>query len=54
MRWAAQSAEGRCRANENGPAFIVSVVGLKDRAGHLKLEVYPSNDADWLPKDTCI
>ena len=47
-------AEGRCRANESGPAFIVSAVGLKDRAGHLKLEVYPSNDADWLQDDNIL
>ena len=47
-------AEGRCRANENGPAFIVSVVGLKDHAGHLKLEVYPSNDADGLQDDNIL
>ena len=47
-------AEGRCRANESGPAFIVSAVGLKDRAGHLKLEVYPSNDTDWLQDDNIL
>ncbi len=47
-------AEGRCRPNENGPALLVSAVGLKDRVGHLKLEVYPSNDADWLQDDNIL
>ena len=47
-------AEGRCRSGENGPALLVSVVGLKDRVGHLKLEVYPSNDADWLQDDNIL
>ena len=44
-------AEGRCRPGENGPALLVSVVGLKDRAGNLKLEVYPANDQDFLQDD---
>ena len=44
-------AEGRCRPSEPGPALLVSVVGLKDRAGDLKLEVYPSNDQDFLQDD---
>lgn len=47
-------AEGRCRANEPGPAFLVSVVGLKDRKGNLKLEVYPSNDEDFLADDNIL
>lgn len=44
-------AEGRCRTNEPGPALLVSVIGLKDRAGDLKLEVYPANDKDFLQDD---
>jgi uncharacterized protein (DUF2141 family) len=44
-------AEGRCRPNENGPSFLVSVVGLKDRRGMLKLEVYPDDDDDFLADD---
>jgi len=44
-------AEGRCRSPENGPSFLVSVVGLKDRRGLLKLEVYPDNDDDFLADD---
>jgi uncharacterized protein (DUF2141 family) len=47
-------AEGRCRANEPGPAFLVAVAGLKDRAGRLKLEVYPSNDQDFLADDNVL
>ncbi|MEH6758813.1 MAG: DUF2141 domain-containing protein [Parasphingorhabdus sp.] len=44
-------AEGRCRGGESGPAIKVSVTGLKDRKGKLKLEVYPSNDNDFLEDD---
>jgi uncharacterized protein (DUF2141 family) len=44
-------AEGRCRADEAGPAFLVNVNGLKDRRGRLKLEVYPANDQDFLRDD---
>ena len=47
-------AEGQCRPNEQGPAFLVDVVGLKDRAGMLKLEVYPSNNADFLQDDNIL
>ena len=47
-------AEGRCHPGETGPAVLVSVAGLKDRLGHLKLEVYPSNDADWLQDDNIL
>jgi len=34
-----------------GPAIRVNVDGLKDRAGELKLELYPANDADFLKDD---
>lgn len=44
-------AEGRCRPDESGPAFIVDVAGLKDRKGNLKLEIYPANDKDFLEDD---
>lgn len=47
-------AEGRCRANEPGPAFIVNVSGLRDRVGRLKLEVYPANDEDFLEDDNIL
>lgn len=44
-------AEGACRAGEPGPAIFVTVTGLKDRQGLLKLEVYPANDEDFLQDD---
>ena len=47
-------AEGQCRVGESGPAFLVSVNGLKDRQGNLKLEVYPANDADFLQDDNIL
>lgn len=47
-------AEGRCRANEPGPALVVLVEGLKDRSGRLKLEVYPANDRDFLADDNVL
>jgi uncharacterized protein (DUF2141 family) len=47
-------AEGRCRASENGPAFLVEVKGLKDRKGRLKLELYPANDTDFLADDNVL
>lgn len=47
-------AEGRCRPGEQGPAFLVTVDGLKDRKGNLKLEVYPSNDEDFLQDDNIL
>ncbi|MCE7796771.1 DUF2141 domain-containing protein [Sphingobium sufflavum] len=47
-------AEGQCRANEAGPAFLVDVTGLKDRKGNLKLELYPANDQDFLADDNIL
>jgi uncharacterized protein (DUF2141 family) len=47
-------AEGRCRPGESGPALIVTVVGLKDRAGTLKAELYPANDTDFLADDNVL
>ncbi len=47
-------AEGRCRAGESGPSFLVTVDGLKDRVGRLKLEVYPANDSDFLADDNVL
>lgn len=46
--------EGRCRIGESGPAFDVEVEGLKDRRGHLKLELYPADDADFLADDNVL
>jgi uncharacterized protein (DUF2141 family) len=47
-------AEGQCRPNEQGPAFIVNVAGLKDRTGRLKVELYPANDEDFLQDDNLL
>jgi uncharacterized protein (DUF2141 family) len=47
-------AEARCRSGEDGPAFLIDIVGLKDRQGNLKLEVYPANDADFLQDDNIL
>ena len=47
-------AEGRCRPTEPGPALLVDVIGLKDRRGKLKLEVYPATDTDFLSDDNVL
>ncbi len=47
-------AEGRCRPGEGGPALLVEAVGLKDRTGQMKLEVYPANDIDFLADDNVL
>ena len=47
-------AEGQCRRNEPGPAIMVTVNGLRDRRGELKLEVYPSTETDFLADDNLL
>ena len=47
-------AEGRCRPNQPGPALLVNVTGLRDRQGRIKLEVYPSNNQDFLADDNVL
>jgi uncharacterized protein (DUF2141 family) len=47
-------AEGQCRAEEHGPSFLVTINGLKDRKGRLKLELYPANDSDFLADDNIL
>lgn len=47
-------AEGQCRPDEKGSAYLVEVAGLKDRKGRLKLELYPANDADFLADDNIL
>lgn len=47
-------AEGRCRPGESGPSLIVTLVGMKDRAGNLKAELYPANDTDFLADDNIL
>ena len=44
-------AAGHCRPNEPGPAALVTVIGLKDRTGLLRVELYPDNDDDFLESD---
>ena len=34
-----------------GPGILATIVGLKDRTGELKLELYPANEADFLKDD---
>ncbi len=38
-------------ASGRGPAIQASIVGLKDRAGEVKLEIYPANEQDFLRDD---
>jgi uncharacterized protein (DUF2141 family) len=47
---AAPQEGGGC-AIPGGAPIHVSVVGLKDRTGRLKLELYPANDGDFLKDD---
>lgn len=47
-------AEGQCRPGEAGPAVIITVVGLKDRKGNLRAELYPDNDKDFLEDDNIL
>lgn len=47
-------AEGRCRPGESGPALMVEAVGLKDRSGRLKAEIYPPNEKDFLADDNVL
>lgn len=47
-------AEGRCRPGESGPSLLVNLVGLKDRAGNLKVELYPANETDFLADDNIL
>ncbi|EIZ79308.1 hypothetical protein WSK_2154 [Novosphingobium sp. Rr 2-17] len=46
--------EGECHADEMGSSFMVTAVGMKDRQGDLKLEVYPANDQDFLADDNAL
>ena len=38
-------------AGGHGPAILADIVGLKDRQGELKLELYPANEQDFLRDD---
>ncbi|WP_159981352.1 MULTISPECIES: DUF2141 domain-containing protein [unclassified Novosphingobium] len=46
--------EGQCRPGEWGPSLLVTVAGLKDRQGNLKLEIYPADDEDFLADDNVL
>jgi uncharacterized protein (DUF2141 family) len=48
------TAEGHCRPNESGPAFLLTVIGLKDRRGLMKVELYPATDEDFLNDDAIL
>jgi uncharacterized protein (DUF2141 family) len=47
-------AEAACRTNETGPALLITAVGLKDRKGVLRAELYPNNDNDFLEDDAIL
>ena len=47
-------AAGQCRPGETGPALIVTAVGVKDRRGLLRAELYPANDDDFLADDNVL
>ena len=44
----------RCRPHESGPAIVVTVDGLKDRAGRLRAEIYPAVEGDFLADDNVL
>lgn len=46
--------EGRCRTDEAGPALLIEAVGLKDRMGLLRAELYPAVDGDFLADDNVL
>ncbi|NIJ34201.1 DUF2141 domain-containing protein [Sphingomonas oligoaromativorans] len=48
------TAEGRCRPNEQGPAILISPLGLKDRTGTLRAELFPPDQADFLADDNVL
>ncbi|AEI37950.1 MAG: DUF2141 domain-containing protein [Zymomonas mobilis subsp. pomaceae] len=37
-----------CRLNEKGPALVVQAVGLKDRKGLLRIDLYPPTEDDFM------
>ncbi|KAB7649123.1 DUF2141 domain-containing protein [Polymorphobacter fuscus] len=47
-------AEAQCRPGETGPAVLVLAVGLKDREGRMKAELYPANEEDFLADDNVL
>lgn len=47
------SDAGLCTGGD-GPAIRANIIGLKDRTGRLKLELYPATQADFLKDDTLL
>lgn len=47
-------AEAACRANESGPAILITAKGLKDRKGLLRAELYPPSESDFLADDNVL
>ncbi|WP_374390533.1 DUF2141 domain-containing protein [Sandaracinobacter sp.] len=45
---AAAAQPANCAATAEGPAALVTVHGFKDRAGNLRIAIYPATDADFL------
>ncbi|MFM9829376.1 MAG: DUF2141 domain-containing protein [Sphingomonas sp.] len=43
--------DGAACDQAQGPAILATITGLKDRAGRLKLELYPATDEDFLKDD---
>lgn len=43
--------EAAACAPGGGPAIQANIIGLKDRSGELKLELYPDNEQDFLKDD---
>lgn len=37
-----------CRPNERGPALEAHILGLRDRIGTIRIELYPPNDPEFL------
>jgi len=44
-------AGAQCRSGEKGPAVRVTIAGIKDAKGTLRLELYPATDKDFLASD---
>ncbi|OQW76681.1 MAG: hypothetical protein BVN33_04770 [Proteobacteria bacterium ST_bin13] len=40
--------------DSGGPAIEAKIVGLKDRSGRMKLELYPATEADFLADDSLL
>jgi uncharacterized protein (DUF2141 family) len=47
-------AEAACRPGEAGPALLIWAIGLKDRRGILRAELYPANETDFLADDNIL